>query len=367
MKSKLQLLMFILVASTAIACTKKDPTEQKTDQPTVVTNQEKKSVNPWAEQAPKHIGSHDQSAYHVVFSHDGKTLASTGQDKLIKLWNTQTSEIIKSLSGHRDKVMMAAFSPNDELLISVSTDQTARIWNLKNKKPPKVILDKPPSKMTEEEELAYQQLPPAHMNWAAFSPDGKSVITASDDFALKLWDIATGKKTGHFKDDGCRQRSVHRRTDATGWASSAGCMDDGVTYLKFWDAEGNLSRVFGDEVHDAHYLAFDQGGKYIIAADGSLAFTVFSAQGSLLKRVLIGGYHFCVHFGHLDKTLLIGTQKGEILVYQPGTWIKMGKLKVGEPVPVDSIAVNPIDGRIAAALRNGKIITFPNLDIPTNN
>jgi WD40 repeat protein len=356
MRKAIAILSALGVCCLAGACAKKEPeAEKKAD-----AGEAKKEPpkNPWEHLSPGTIGKHEGAALHVAWSPDGSLLISTGNDKLIRLWNPSTGEQVRTFAGHTEKVMMADFSPDGQTLVSASADKTARIWDVASGKCLKVLEDKPPKKMTEEEELAYAMLPPAQMNWAAFSPDGKKVITASDDFALKLWDVKTGKKELVFKDDGCRQRRVYRRKDAAGWVSSAGCMDDGVAYLKFWDDDGNLKGVQGDENHDAHYLAFDSRGKFIVAADGSVSFNVFSAQGSFLKRMMVGGYHFCLAFGPDDQTFLVGTDRGEIFVYRPVSWTREGKIDTGEKAAVECMALNPSDQSLAVALRNGKVLRF---------
>jgi WD40 repeat protein len=355
MRKAVAILFVLGICCLAGACAKKEP-EEKQPADAGATKKKEPPKNPWAHISPSTVGRHEGSALHVAWSPDGSLLLSTGNDKQIRLWNPSTGEQVRTFAGHKDKVFMADFSPDGKLLVSASADKTARIWDRASGKCLKVLEDQPPKKMTEEEELAYAKLPPAQMNWAAFSPDGKKVITASDDFALKLWYVKTGTKYLVFQDAGCRQRRVYRRADASGWLSSAGCMDDGVAYLKFWDDNGNLKGVRGDEQHDAHYLAFDRGGKFIVAADGSLSFTVFSAQGSQLKRITVGGYHFCLAFGPDDKTLLVGTDRGEIFVYRPASWKREGKIDVGEKVAVECMALNPSDQSLAVALRSGKVL-----------
>jgi len=196
------------------------------------------------------------------------------------------------------------------------------------------------------------------VNWGAFSADGTRVITACDDFALKLWDWKKGEKLAAYVNDGCRQRKVVPRRDGPGWLSAAGCLDDGVTYLRFWTEDGQLQQTRGDQDHDAHYFVYDRQGRFLLAADGSLAMSVYSAQGSFLKRVLVGTYHFGLAFGPGDDTLLVGTDGGAIYVYRTDTWARAGKLDLGARVAVDALALSPADDSLVAALRDGRVIRF---------
>ena len=330
------------------------PVEQAAPAPAAAP---KAPSNPWAGWKPALLGQHEQAIADLAFSPDGRFLASAGKDKVVKLWDLASASPPRTLTGHSAGLMMVDFSPDGSLLVSASADQTVRIWDVATGKARKTIKDKPKRPKVKEGEPEVK-IPDAIMNWAAFYPDGKKIITASDDFSLKVWDVASGKKLSEFEDPGCRQRKVLRRKDAPGWIVAAGCMDDGITYLKFYDDNGTVATSQGDENKDAHFMALDRSGKFLIAADGSVAFSVFSAQGTFLKRVMVGGYHFALAFGPQDATLLIGTGGGEIYVYRVGTWEREGKLDVGENVAIEALAVHPTQGSLVVGLRNGKILSF---------
>jgi WD40 repeat protein len=53
-----------------------------------------------------------------------------GADKLIKLWDAYTGEIIKTLQGHSEGVSDIAWSGEGDLIASASDDKTVRIWDL---------------------------------------------------------------------------------------------------------------------------------------------------------------------------------------------------------------------------------------------
>src|SRR5262249_4214194 len=60
------------------------------------------------------IGSLDS----ITFSPDGKTLATGGEDKAIRLWDMQTGTEIRDFMGHTAAIGPIVFSPDGSILVS---------------------------------------------------------------------------------------------------------------------------------------------------------------------------------------------------------------------------------------------------------
>merc|ERR1712146_297064 len=94
-------------------------------------------------------------------------------------------------AGHEREVYFAAYSPDGGYVVTASDDRTAKIWDAATGE----------CKLT----LAGHELTSAgHDGWvnsAAYSPDGAFVITASSNRTAKIWDAAIGEckliLTGH--------------------------------------------------------------------------------------------------------------------------------------------------------------------------
>src|SRR5206468_9668432 len=81
----------------------------------------------------------------------------------------------RSLLAHRGTVWAAALSPDGKTVLTGSQDRTARLWDAATGKPTGVGLKHGAGVLA-----------------VAFSPDGKTVATGSWDATARLWDCATG-------------------------------------------------------------------------------------------------------------------------------------------------------------------------------
>jgi len=166
--------------------------------------------------------------------------------QLDQAWYASRERLV--LKGHENYVLSAAFSPDGKRIVTTSGDWTARLWNSETGKP----IGEPLK---------------GHVNSvqsAAYSPDGKRIVTASADNTARLWNGETGEPIGEplkahedavntaaFSPDG--KRIVTASVDNTAW---------------LWDAEtgqpiGEPLKGHGATVQSA---AFSPDGKRIVTA-----------------------------------------------------------------------------------------------------
>ena len=109
------------------------------------------------------------------------------------LWNwflPRKSEL-RTLTGHNGPVFSAAFSPDGRHIVTNSYDYVVRVWDAGTGRSPLTLQSHgSPTKFF---------LDGGHP--AAFSPDGKRIVTGSDDNTARVWDAQTGQAlrtlTGH--------------------------------------------------------------------------------------------------------------------------------------------------------------------------
>ena len=95
----------------------------------------------------------------------------------------------------------AAFSPDGKRIVTASVDKTARLWDAETGKP----IGEPLKGHADS------------VSSAAFSPDGKRIVTASEDKTARLWDAETGKPIGEplkGHTSWCAERGVQPRRQA---------------------------------------------------------------------------------------------------------------------------------------------------------
>jgi WD40 repeat protein len=66
----------------------------------------------------------------VAFAPDGRTLASGAGDRVVRLWDRDTGQVVHTFREHRGWIWSLAFSPDGKTLLSGSDDTTALCWDL---------------------------------------------------------------------------------------------------------------------------------------------------------------------------------------------------------------------------------------------
>jgi WD40 repeat protein len=154
---------------------------------------------------------HQAGVTCFAFGHDGKVLATGGEDRTVRLWARGTGEALGEPLPHDGAVLDVAFGPGDRTVLT-RTGGAARLWEVATGKPlteplPHEVLSPAEARRLRAGEgvgigddpfvpPSPTPLPrPVQALAESFSPDGRFFLTLSQATA-RLYDAATGQPLG---------------------------------------------------------------------------------------------------------------------------------------------------------------------------
>jgi WD40 repeat protein len=271
----------------------------------------------------------------VAFSPDGKMLASGGCGKVVNysclqgeilLWDVATHQPIgQPLTGHKSSVSLVSFSPDSKTLASASDDGTIILWDVVSHQP----IGQPLAEHTVD------------VSSIAFSPDGKILASGNcgkmDEFdtclqgEIILWDVATHQPIGQ------------PLTLSTSWVNSVAFSPDGKT-LAFDGCVKTVDSVCTkNEITLWDVVTHRSIGQLLTG----LSILVFSPDGKILAS---GG---C---GKVENDSRCS--QGEILLWNVKSRQPIQQPLIGHTDLITSVSFSPDGKTIASSSEDGTIILW---------
>jgi WD40 repeat protein len=235
------------------------------------------TVQVWDAANGSHVFIYRGHSYYlnaVAWSPDGRRIASGDgkPDTTVQVWDAADGSHVFTYRGHSSEVYTLAWSPDGRRVASGSVDTTVQVWDA-----------------ADGSHVFTYRGHSGYVSAVAWSPDGKRIASVSNDYTVQVWDTADGSQVFIYRGHSARVNGVAWSPDGKRIAS----VSDDYT-VQVWDA-ANGSHVFTYRGHSdvAYVVAWSPDGRRIAsgsfdttvqvwdAADGSQVFTYRGHSGEV--------------------------------------------------------------------------------------
>lgn len=206
------------------------------------------------------IEAHEASVEGVRFIAGTSFILSAGMDSVLKVWDF-SGNLIKTLKAHEKGISSLDIDSSGKFAASGDMDGRTIIWDLQSMLVKKII-DSHSSDVTA----------------VKFSPDGQSILSASLNNSIKLWNLE-GEEIQAFHGHTNSVQSIAFNQDGSKIASgSSDCS------IKIWAINGDLLETMKGHLHMVDSVLFKPKSENILSGDSDGICIEWNIKGALLSK-----------------------------------------------------------------------------------
>ncbi|HEY9902565.1 MAG TPA: AAA-like domain-containing protein, partial [Candidatus Sericytochromatia bacterium] len=239
-----------------------------------------------------------------------------------------------SLEKHQFSVNSVSFSPDGKTVASASDDNTVQLWDVASGQ--------------EIKTLSGHQ---SYVKSVSFSPDGKTVASASGDNTVKLWDVASGQESKTLSGHQSIVNSVSFSPDGKTVASASSDQ-----MVKLWDvASGKQTQTLSGYQDYVWRVSFSPDSKTLATVLDKTVKLWDVASGQEIKT--LSGHQSIVNsvsFSPDGKTLATASQDKTVKLWYVASGQEIKTLS-GHQDYVNSVSFSPDGKTVASASRDNTV------------
>lgn len=286
----------------------------------------------------------------VALSPDGTRLVTGSLGGTVRVWNLETGELERTLAELTDVTQFATFSPDGRTVVLSQRYDLAsnpvpgdlRMWDVETWTESTPVTD------------VYG------IGDIAFTPDGKSLLLATSDGRVYLWDVATQKSTGDFRGHAEMLQCVTVSRDGRLVAAGG---NSGTVIIWEFDGAAKLHEL-DCEIDMVRGIAFSKDGR-TIACTGNTGVQFWDVEtGERREKVPNDCEVHCVTYSPDGETVAWGACDGTLTLWDVAS-NSITEVVEAHERPLEDIAYSA-DGKLLATCGAGVTTTRNPRPLPGN-